>query len=120
MLRTAFLPRVPQAHGSHVVHVLISLTKKKHIHNTSRHRTGAKIAIFFQDGRTCADRESWSRAMSDHSTYWHTRAEQMRALASEAKGEISKHVMSRIADDYERFAQTIEQRPNRFLASRLL
>lgn len=54
--------------------------------------------------------------MSDGaSTYWLARAEQMRALAAETKGEISKRLTYRIADDYERFARTLEQRPSRFL-----
>jgi hypothetical protein len=38
----------------------------------------------------------------------------MRALAAKTTGGISKHLMHKIADGYERFAQTIEQRPNRF------
>ena len=45
---------------------------------------------------------------------WLARAAQMRGFAEEAKGGVSKHVMRRIAEDYERFARTIEQRPNRF------
>ena len=50
----------------------------------------------------------------DCSIQWRARAEQMRALAEETTGGISKHVMRRIAEDYERFARTIESRPNRF------
>jgi hypothetical protein len=38
----------------------------------------------------------------------------MRGFAEEAKGGFSKHVMRGVAADYERFARTIEQRPNRF------
>jgi hypothetical protein len=38
--------------------VLIFLTEKKHIHNTSTHHVGAKIDIFVQDvRRSFADRE---------------------------------------------------------------
>jgi hypothetical protein len=51
----------------------------------------------------------------DCSIQWRARAEQMRALAEETTGGISKHVMHRIADDYDRLAQTVEHRPNRFL-----
>ena len=50
----------------------------------------------------------------DNSAHWLARAEQMRGSAEKTKGEISKHLMRRIAEDYERFARTIEQRPNRF------
>jgi hypothetical protein len=39
----------------------------------------------------------------------------MRALAEEMRGGISKLLMHRIADDYERFARTLERRPNRFV-----
>jgi hypothetical protein len=39
----------------------------------------------------------------------------MRALAEETKGRISRHMMRRIAEDYERFAQTVEQRPHGLL-----
>jgi hypothetical protein len=52
----------------------------------------------------------------DDSTRWRARAEEMRALAEQMRGEISEHVMHRIADDYERFARMVEHRPNRFLA----
>jgi hypothetical protein len=51
----------------------------------------------------------------DDSIRWLARAEQMRALAQEMRGGISKHVMQRIADDYERFARTVRDRPSRFL-----
>jgi hypothetical protein len=39
----------------------------------------------------------------------------MRALVYSADGRISKELLLRIADDYEAFADSIEQRPNRFL-----
>jgi len=51
----------------------------------------------------------------DVSTHWRARAEQMRALAEEMRGGISRYLMHRIADDYERFARTVEHRPSRFL-----
>ena len=51
----------------------------------------------------------------DNSTHWRTRAQEMRALAEKTKGGISKHVMRRIAEDYERFARTVEQRQKRRL-----
>lgn len=50
----------------------------------------------------------------DDSVHWRARAEQMRGFAEAAKGGISKHLMRRIAEDYDRFALMIEQRPNRF------
>ncbi len=50
----------------------------------------------------------------DDSMHWLARAAQMRGFAEEAKGDVSRHVMCRIAEDYERFARTIELRPNRF------
>jgi hypothetical protein len=50
----------------------------------------------------------------DDSVHWLARAAQMRGFAEETKGGISKYVMRRIAEDYERFARTIEPRPNRF------
>jgi hypothetical protein len=52
----------------------------------------------------------------DDSIHWRARAEEMRVLAEEVSGGISKHVMQKIAEDYERFARMIEERPNRFLA----
>ena len=39
----------------------------------------------------------------------------MRALVYSADGRISKELLLRIAEDYEAFADSIEQRPNRFL-----
>lgn len=50
----------------------------------------------------------------DNSVHWLARAAQMRGFAEATKGGISKHLMHRIAEDYERFARMIEQRPNRF------
>jgi hypothetical protein len=50
----------------------------------------------------------------DDSARWRARSKGARALAEQKSGEISKHVMHRIADDYERFARLVEDRPNRF------
>jgi len=47
-------------------------------------------------------------------TPWRARAKELRALAETTKGGISKHMLCKIAEDYERFARTVEQRPNRF------
>lgn len=47
-------------------------------------------------------------------THWRARAEDMRVLAERMKGAISRHMMHRIADDYERLAQTVEQRVDPF------
>ena len=52
----------------------------------------------------------------DDSIHWRVRAEEMRSLAEAARGGISKQLMHRIAEDYERFARMVEERPNRFLA----
>ena len=54
---------------------------------------------------------------SEDLTYWRARANEMRVLAETVEGEISKQLLRRIADDYERFAQSIEGRPNRFVPS---
>jgi hypothetical protein len=54
---------------------------------------------------------------SDDSAFWRARADEMRVLAETVEGEISKQLLHRIADDYERFARTIEGRPNRFVPS---
>ena len=51
----------------------------------------------------------------DDSTHWRARSKDMRALAEQIRGGISKHVMHKIAEDYERLAQSVERRPNRFL-----
>jgi len=51
----------------------------------------------------------------EESIRWRARAAQMRALAEEMRDGISKQVMHRIAENYERFARTVEDRPNRFL-----
>jgi len=51
----------------------------------------------------------------DESAMWRARAEEMRALADAAEGRISKELLLRIAEDYERFAQSIEGRPDRFV-----
>lgn len=53
----------------------------------------------------------------DESKVWRARAAQMRALVDKAQGRISKELLLRIAEDYEQFAQSIEQRPDRFLPS---
>jgi hypothetical protein len=59
--------------------------------------------------------EIWAYVMSyNDPTPWRARAEELRVLAKTMKGEISKHMLRRIAEDYERFAQTVERRPNRF------
>jgi len=50
----------------------------------------------------------------DPSTHWRTRAEETRALAKTMSDGISKQLMHRIAADYERLAQSVEHRPNRF------
>jgi len=47
-------------------------------------------------------------------THWRCRAEDIRALAERMKDGISKHMMGRIAEDYERLARTAEQRANVF------
>jgi hypothetical protein len=47
-------------------------------------------------------------------TPWRARAEELRVLAETTKGGISKHLLRRIAEDYEGLARTVEQRPNRF------
>jgi hypothetical protein len=51
----------------------------------------------------------------DDSAVWRARAKEMRALADAVEGRISKELLLRIAEDYEWFAQTIEERPNRFV-----
>ena len=53
----------------------------------------------------------------DDSKVWRARAAQMRALVDKAEGRISKELLLRIAEDYELFARSIEQRPDRFLPS---
>ena len=64
-----------------------------------------------------ADWKTWTCVMSHHnSTQWRARAKETRILAEKMKGEISKHLMLRIAEDYERLARTVEHRPNRFAA----
>jgi hypothetical protein len=42
--------------------------------------------------------------------HWRGRAEEMRAAAEQMQDCVSKQMMQRIADDYERLAQTAEQR----------
>jgi hypothetical protein len=50
-----------------------------------------------------ADWKTWTCVMSHHdSTQWRARAKETRILAEKMKGEISKHLMLRIAEDYER------------------
>jgi len=51
----------------------------------------------------------------DDSAVWRARAEEMRRLVDTAEGRVSKELLLRIAEDYEWFARSIEQRPNRFL-----
>jgi hypothetical protein len=46
-------------------------------------------------------------------THWRRRAEEMRVLAEQMSGSVSKHMMHRIAKDYERLALTAEQRTKR-------
>ena len=52
---------------------------------------------------------------AEDSALWRARAKEMRALVDTAQGRISKELLIRIAEDYERFAQSIEERPNRFV-----
>ena len=88
-------------------YVLISLTEKKHFHNTPAHHAGAKIDTFFQDVRKMFGQSATQARTMSHgaSAYWLARAKQMRALAEEMRGGISKLLMHRMADDYERFAR---------------
>jgi hypothetical protein len=56
--------------------------------------------------------------------HWRARAEDMRARANAMKEGISKHMLRRIAEDYERLARTAEQRisqrdPGRMPAARI-
>jgi len=46
-------------------------------------------------------------------THWRRRAKEMRVLAEQMSGSVSKHMMHRIAKDYERLALTAEQRTKR-------
>jgi hypothetical protein len=51
----------------------------------------------------------------EESAFWRARAEQLRAVAKTMEEGIAREVVYRIAEDYEMFAQSIEQRPNRFV-----
>jgi hypothetical protein len=52
----------------------------------------------------------------DDSSHWRARSKDMRALADQMSGGISRDVLHRMAEGYERLAETIEGRPDRFLA----
>ena len=45
------------------------------------------------------------------STQWRAHAQETRIRAEKMKGEISKHLMLRITEDYEQLARTVEHRP---------
>lgn len=53
----------------------------------------------------------------DDAKVWRARAEEMRTLVDVAQGRISKELLLRIAEDYEWFARSIEERPDRFVPS---
>jgi len=47
-------------------------------------------------------------------THWRGCAENMRGLAESMKDRMAKRIMNRIAEDYDRLAETAEQRANAF------
>jgi hypothetical protein len=47
---------------------------------------------------------------ANNSKHWRERASEMRALANQANDEISKQVMLRIAEDYDKLALRAELR----------
>ena len=47
---------------------------------------------------------------ANNSKHWHDRANEMRALAEQANDEVSKKMMLRIAEDYEKLASRAELR----------
>ena len=50
------------------------------------------------------------RNLVDDPEFWHSRAEEVRAIATEMKEANAKAIMDRIADDYERLAKNAEER----------
>jgi hypothetical protein len=51
-----------------------------------------------------------SSEAANNSKHWHDRANEMRALADKANDEISKQMMLRIAEDYDKLALRAELR----------
>jgi hypothetical protein len=87
---------------------LISLIKKKDIHTYPRTKPKPGLVV------VCAGlvMGSEGRCVMSYSdpAHWRGRAEELRGLADKMNESVSKELFRKMAEDYERLAETAEQR----------
>jgi hypothetical protein len=87
---------------------LISLIKKKDVH--SHLRTQPKPGLVVVCAGLVIGKQGRCVMSYSDPAHWRGRAEELRGLADKMNESVSKGLMHKMAEDYERLAETAEQR----------